>query len=187
MRRHLLAALSVALLSLANSPAISAEPAENVKTPPRKYVIECRIVDASSGSDQTISRPKIALVEHRKASFRVQVERPFVIAVSPAKDGAHEPIIELVREGRTFEFAYHASGSNHVTLDLAIEETQIVDVEVKKVDDEISIQVPKIEITRLRRFVTGRPGETLIVPLDGKSAADSKRRAEFVVAQLPTE
>lgn len=180
MRSIVYVAFSAILLSRAIAPALSAEPtAANAE--PRKYIVEFRIVKSTEAGEQTLGRPKIGVVENRKASFSVLSDRPFVVAVSPTDSGAFEPVVETLSEGRKIDLACYSTGTSHVTLDVTIEETQIVDVGVKEIDDEISIQEPRVEITKVRRFVTGRLGETLVIPLDGKSSADSKKRAEVVV------
>jgi len=189
MRHRLSACISPAslcLLSLlgwgAALPAVSSAFAE--ETQPRQYTVECRIVDSSSGKPLSVAAPKVVVFEHKTATITDHVQRPFVVAASPTAEGGQEPAIAVLTEGWTIELTCHASGPGHVTLDLTIEESQVVGVDVREVDDEISIQSPRVKFTKLRKFVTKRPGESFTVALDGKSKATSKRRAEFVITEL---
>ena len=168
-------------VSLLASSATTAEPAANVKNQP--YEVKFRFLELGEDGERVVGSPTIAVREHRRASFRVQEDRPFVVAVSPAEGDALEPTVEIVSTGRQIELACHSSVKGQVTLDVTIEETIIGDVRVKELDKQTSIQEPQIEIHKVRKFVTGPIGETLIVALDGKSPEKSKKWAEIVVAR----
>jgi hypothetical protein len=164
------------------SPARSAEPA--APEIHRPYEVKFCFLELRDDGKHVVGTPTVTVRNHRRASFYVGPERPFVVAVSPAGEGGLEPIVETVREGRRIDFACHTTVNGQVTLDLNIEETKVVEVIVKELDDKTSIQQPQVKINKVRRFVTGPVGDTLIVPLDDQPAARSKYWAEIVIEKL---
>lgn len=177
-------AFAFALLPLAVCfQTLAAEPEAAKRDEPRQFAIECRIVDRSSDEAKALACPKVTVFAHKRATISELIQRPFVVAVSDT-DGGKQPVIEVLSDGWTIDLACHASGPKHVTVDLTIEEMRIVDVEVRRVDGDTNIQVPQVDHSKLRRFVTRKPGESFIVALDGKPPAESNRYAEFVVNEL---
>jgi hypothetical protein len=150
----------------------------------RQFAVECRIVDATSGKQQVQTCPKVTVFEHQRASMVDQVQRPFVIAASPAGDKACKPHIVVLPEGLAIDLACHANGPVSVTLDVTIEQPKIVDVDEVQVDAQTTVQQPQVVIAKSRHFAICKGGEPLTITLDGRKLGKSKRWAEFVVREI---
>ena len=103
----------------------------------------------------------------KQAASAVHSQRPFVVAVKEVDDKARQPNIAVITEGWTLELTCHASGKEHVTLDLAIEESHITAVDVVQLADGYSIQKPKLSIHKQRTFEIAKLGEPIVVSLAG--------------------
>jgi hypothetical protein len=182
MSRSSLPLASIALL-LSAAPLAAVEP-EAAVNDARQFHVECRITDATSGKRQVRQCPKVTLFEHQKAAISDLVLRPFVIAVSPAGDGAPKPQIEVLPEGLTIDLCCHGSEAGSVTLDVTLEESKITKVRVAKLDDKTSVQQPQVEIVKRRQFLQAESGSPFTISLDGQPAGKSKRWADFVVIEL---
>jgi hypothetical protein len=183
MSRSLLLVATAAATLMSASLASTAEPESKVNEA-RQFAIECRLVDATSGKQQAQLCPKVTVFEHQRAAFSNLVQRPFVVAVSPTADKAQKPHIEVLPEGVTIDLACHSNGQASVTLDVTIEQSKIGDVEVIKVDDQTSIQQPRMAIAKSRHFIAAKGGAPFAIPLDNQPLEKSKRWADFVIIEL---
>ncbi|MEX2175577.1 MAG: hypothetical protein WD872_14535 [Pirellulaceae bacterium] len=184
MKRIIFAAATLALLVVGTA-CQADEPAALVE--PRQFDVEFRIIDASSGKQQVQLCPKVTVFEHQRVSIVDQVQRPFVIAASPAGGNAQQPHIVVLPEGLAIDLACHANGTGSVTLDVTIEQPKIVDVDEVKVDAQTTVQQPRVEIAKSRHFAICKSGQPLTIALDGRKADKSKRWAEFVVREIHSE
>ena len=182
MTRSSLLLVCIAELLVA-SQARAAEP-KDADIGTRQFAIECRLIDASSGKRQVQACPKVTVFEHQRASIVDMVQRPFVIAASPAGGNAQQPHIVVLPEGLAIDLACHANGSGSVTLDVTIEQPKIVDVDEVQVDAQTTVQQPRVEIAKSRHFAVCKSGEPLTIALDGRKPGKSKRWAEFVVREI---
>lgn len=182
MTRPSLLLVCIAVL-LAASLARAAEPQSPVNYD-RQFAIECRLIDASSGKQEVQACPKLTVFEHQRVSIVDMVQRPFVIAVSPAGDNAQQPQIVVLPEGLAIDLACHANGASSVTLDVTIEQPKIVDVDEVQVDAQTTVQQPRVEIAKSRHFAICKSGEPLTLALDGRKLGKSKRWAEFVIREI---
>ncbi len=185
MTRLSLLLVCVAVL-LATSGARAAEPQSPVNYD-RQFAIQCRLIDASSGKQQVQACPKVTVFEHQRASIVDLVQRPFVIAASPAGGKAQQPHIVVLPEGLAIDLACHANGASSVTLDVTIEQPKIVDVDEVQVDAQTTVQQPRVEIAKCRHFAICKSGEPLTIALDGRKFGTSKRWAEFVIREVRDE
>jgi hypothetical protein len=181
MTRSWLLLICVAVLLAASG--ARAEPQSPVNYD-RRFAVECRLVDASSGKQQVQACPNVTVFEHQRVSIVDLVQRPFVVAVSPPDGNAQQPHIAMLPEGVTFELACHANNAGSVTLDVTIEQSKIVAVEVVQIDDQTNIQQPRVKIAKTRHFAVAKSGEPLTIALDERKPGKSKRWAEFVVREV---
>jgi len=150
----------------------------------REFAIEIRLVDCTKGKEEAHSCPKVTLFEGQRATISDLVQRPFVVAASPASDNARQPCIEVVSEGLTIDMVCHANGGGSVTLDATVEQSKIEKVDVVKIDEATSVQQPHVEIAKSRHFVTTKTGERFTIPLDGRKAGESQRRAVIMIREI---
>jgi hypothetical protein len=176
-----------AMLSLASFPFVAAaEPADDAAGKERAYVVESRLIDKRSGKEQSRRGPRMTVFEGQKANVNDLVQRPFVVAVSPP-DGSLKPVIEVLNDGWRVDYVCHASGPDHVLLDLTIERAEISEVKELKLAEGITVQQPQVAIAKARRFESVRPGEPVMIPLDGKPDEKSELGVELVVTRMAAE
>ena len=154
------------------------------------YIVTCKLIDRTkeTGTPRTVTPPNISVLDGKTAQILNQVQRPFVVAVSPiVGDGdvtVHQPVIVVLSEGFTVDLRVNANGNGLVTLDVTVEEQTIERVDIKEVvPGKVAVQSPRLRLTKQRVFELAKLGQPTSITLDDKDAKDSKRLMEFVVTQ----
>lgn len=176
-------ALAVASMVAMVSPLALAESTDGTSAK-REFAMEIRLLERVAGKEQVQSLPKVTLFEGQRATISDLVQRPFVVAVSPQSDASLRPCIEVVSEGLTLDLVCHANGPDSVTLDATAEQSKIVKVDAVQIDEDTSIQQPHVKIAKSRHFVTTNTGKVFTIPLDGRKAGSSQRRAVITIREV---
>jgi hypothetical protein len=112
-------------------------------------------------------------------------QRPFVTAVKQRRSKElvkyNEPVIQIIDEGMFIDFKLSNASAGLLTLDTSIELTEITGVDEKTVEEDLTLQVPNVETSKIRKVETVKLSETISIPV---KAGETKRRLLMQVTKV---
>ena len=170
-----LAAIAITVSMLLGSTAVGAE-TESLST--QQYSVLCRCVDADGN---VVVGPRLTLFEGEKGNVAVGSQSPFVIGFAADEDGVTQPQIAVIDVGTTIEVTAVGRQANGATMNVAVEQSEITNVEIKKTGADTFVQVPRLDTRKKRVIDFVKFGEVLTIPAGEKGADGITPRVELVV------
>jgi hypothetical protein len=155
------------------------------ETPQRIYRIECRIVErGEDGKDLVLSQPTVATIAHQPSQVQIAQQTPIVTGTDPAVVGGPTPSIAVLTTGLTMVMKVAPEKDGRASFDVSIERSDIESVGVTKRDDGSARQSARVATHGTRVIDSIELAKKFVIGIDDKDPAKSKRRAEFVVAEV---
>ncbi len=140
-----------------------------------------------------IQAPRVTVLDGQKCAINDLSQSPFVVSVQRIRGPfaeALQPVIQVIDEGLKLQLQPQVSDNDSVQLDCELTWSRILDVDTFTFDLEgdngATIQIPDVEVTRLKAAARVPAGETLLIGgLDGRDRDGGSQ--SMLIMLRPTE